>query len=87
MGAGRLLLTTLPSAPRTIKAESVDRTMLANLGFALHAGMDSGKPLLRTGILVRALACGYLPAEAEGSAEKLWQDNAFRADTTMDGRE
>jgi beta-galactosidase len=61
IGAGRLLATTLPASPRITKAEKVDRTLLANLGVPLEGGMDAGKPLLKTGILVRALACGYFP--------------------------
>ena len=58
---GRLLVTTLPSAPRSIKAEKLDRTLLANLGVTLGTGMDAGKPLLKNGTLVRALAAGFFP--------------------------
>jgi hypothetical protein len=85
-GSGRILLTTLPSAPKTIKAERIPRTILANLGVQLQSGMDVGKPLLKTGILVRALACGYFDSGAETSSEP-WKSNSFRANTTMNGKE
>lgn len=80
MGKGRLLMTTLPSTPAGIKQEKAIRRILANLGFQLQAGMDSGKPLLRTGALVRVLACGYLPLGSDDLAEKPWQQNAILRD-------
>jgi hypothetical protein len=86
VGNGRILLTTLPAAPRTIKAERLPRSILANLGIQLKPGLDSGKPLLRTGILVRALACGYFVPSADASPEP-WKNNAFRANTSMNGKE
>jgi beta-galactosidase len=84
MGIGRLLITTLPATPSTVKAETIDRTLLANLGLTLNAGMDSDKPLLRTGVLVRALACGFFPIEADAEtamdfAEIASEDSGFRA--------
>jgi Glycosyl hydrolases family 2, sugar binding domain/Glycosyl hydrolases family 2/Glycosyl hydrolases family 2, TIM barrel domain len=91
VGSGRLFVTTLPSSPRSLKAERIDRTVLANLGLALKEGMDSGKPLLRTGILVRALSCGFFPTRPQSDrpnvrVPELWQGNAFRTDSTMDGK-
>jgi Glycosyl hydrolases family 2, sugar binding domain/Glycosyl hydrolases family 2/Glycosyl hydrolases family 2, TIM barrel domain len=68
VGGGRLLITTLSPNPRSIKAERINRVILQNLGLALNDGMDSGKPLLRTGVVVRVLACGYFPtSSASGS--------------------
>jgi beta-galactosidase len=91
MGAGRLLITTLPATPNTVKAETIDRTLLANLGLTLHAGMDSGKPLLRTGQLVRALACGFFPVEADAVtaadfAKIAHEDSGFRAGAAVGGK-
>jgi beta-galactosidase len=84
IGPGRILLTTLPTQPRSLRAEKINRTILANLGFPLKTGMDSGKPLLRTGVLVRALVCGYFPASEVPQAS--WQDNGFRAQDMIEGR-
>ncbi len=78
IGPGRLLMTTLSSTPATIKAESVNRQLLANLGFQLQAGMDSGKPLLRTGMLVRIMASGFLPVADNAAAANLRSENSNR---------
>ncbi|MDR0532991.1 MAG: hypothetical protein LBH01_03460 [Verrucomicrobiales bacterium] len=91
VGFGRLLVTTLPSAPRITKAEKVDRALLANLGIPLEGGMDAGKPLLKTGILVRALACGYFPVPsiketANANPVDPANDN-IREKTRTDGKE
>jgi beta-galactosidase len=86
VGKGRILLTTLPSAPRTIKAERLPRGVLANLGIQLQPGLDLGKPLLRTGILVRALASGYFVPGVDTAPEP-WKNNAFRANTPMNGKQ
>jgi len=86
VGRGRLLLTTLSSAPRSVKAERIVRTILANLRLSLKAGMDSGKPLLRTGVLVRALACGYFAIPAVHPATEPWRGNSFRAESAMAGK-
>ncbi|HMH20933.1 MAG TPA: glycoside hydrolase family 2 TIM barrel-domain containing protein [Puia sp.] len=61
IGNGRLIVTTLPAAPRLAKAEKLVRRILANLGIPLDAGNDAGKPLLKDGNLVRALYCGNFP--------------------------
>ena len=81
IGEGCLLMTTLPSAPASIRAENVSRQILANLGFQLKSGMDSGKPLLRTGALVRALACGFFSEEE--AAPDLWRGSSFREKALM----
>jgi beta-galactosidase len=63
-GNGRLLVTTLPAAPRLIKAEKVVRKLLTNLGIPLETGTDAGNPLLKTGDIVRTLACGSFPVNS-----------------------
>ena len=88
IGSGRLLLTTLSSIPRSLKAERINRTVLENLGLTLKHGMDSGKPLLKTGALVRALVCGFFfptPAagQAQSDASEAWQGNSFRTGAPM----
>ena len=87
VGRGRLLLTSLSSTPMSVKAERIDRTVLANLGIALKAGMDSGKPLLRTCVLVRALACGFFSIPSVQPASEPWHDNNFRTGSAMAGHE
>jgi beta-galactosidase len=84
IGKGRLLLTTLSSIPASIKEENVVRQILANMGFQLQAGMDSGKPLLRTGQLVRALACGFFPAAKEDNPPNPAPGNASVPNTLTD---
>lgn len=59
--AGRLFVTTLPAAPRLPKAEKAVRQLLANLGVPLGAGSDVGKPLRKTGDIIRALVAGSFP--------------------------
>lgn len=61
MGSGRLVVTTLPAAPRLAKAEKAVRMILANLGVPLGAGSDVGKPLRKSGDIVRALFAGSFP--------------------------
>ncbi|MDF2192403.1 glycoside hydrolase family 2 TIM barrel-domain containing protein [Paraflavitalea sp. CAU 1676] len=61
MNKGRLLLTTLPAAPRLAKAEKTIRMILANLGAPLGTGSDAGKPLLKGGTIVRTLMAGAYP--------------------------
>lgn len=87
LGQGRLLLTTLSMTPLSVKTERIDRTILANLGVPLRAGMDSGKPLFRTGVLVRALACGSFSKSAAQPTTEPWHRNTSRADSAMAGRE
>jgi hypothetical protein len=66
---GRLLVTTLPPAPRLTKEEKAIRRILVNLGIPLGAGNDVGKPLLKGGDIVRVLFCGSFPSPSleEGS--------------------
>jgi beta-galactosidase len=61
MGMGRLIVTTLPAAPRVDKAEKAMRLLLANMGVSL-ADSSSGKPLLKNG----ELTIDWLKAKKEG---------------------
>lgn len=61
IGAGRLVVTTLPASPRLAKAEKAVRQLLSNLGAPLGPGSDVGKPLRKTGDIVRALYLGSFP--------------------------
>lgn len=61
IGNGRLLVTTLPAAPRLAKAEKAVRKLLVNLGVPLGAGSDVGKPLRKSGDIIRALYAGSFP--------------------------
>ena len=84
IGEGRLLITTLSPNPRSVKAERIDRIILQNLGLALNDGMDTGKPLLKTGVVVRVLACGYFPASsasdsAKDGAPEFWHRATFQS--------
>jgi beta-galactosidase len=91
MGNGRLLVTTLPAAPRLAKAEKAIRKILANIGVTLGTGSDAGKPLLKGGDMVRALLCGSFPiASIQEGVEKNWIDPAagesIRANTKLEGK-
>lgn len=61
IGAGKLVVTSLPAAPRLTKAEKMVRKLLTNVGIELGAGSDVGKPLLKTGDIVRTFLCGSFP--------------------------
>jgi beta-galactosidase len=91
MGNGRLLVTTLPAAPRLAKAEKAIRKILANIGVTLGTGSDAGKPLLKGGDIVRVLLCGSFPiASMQEGTEKNWIDPAagesIRANTKLEGK-
>ncbi|MDP4290939.1 MAG: hypothetical protein Q8908_07645, partial [Bacteroidota bacterium] len=91
MGSGRLLVTTLPSAPRLAKAEKAVRTILTNIGIPLGMGSDSGKPLLKSGGIVRTLLCGSFPIDSlRDGANRNFVDPAsgetIRAGATVDGK-
>lgn len=75
MGKGRLIVTTLPAAPRLAKGEKTVRMVLANLGAPLGTGSDAGKPLLKSGALVRTLVAGSFPiASLKEGADKNFVD-------------
>ncbi|MCW3088771.1 MAG: glycoside hydrolase family 2 [Sediminibacterium sp.] len=63
-GNGRLIVTTLPAAPRLAKAEKAVRKILANIGTPLGPGSDVGKPLRKSGDIVRALFAGSFPVNS-----------------------
>ena len=58
---GRLIVSTLPVSPRLSKAEKAVRTIYSNLGIPLGSGADAGKPLLKSGEIVRTLVSGVFP--------------------------
>ncbi len=68
---GSLIISTLPVSPRLSKAENAVRRVFSNLGIALTSGSDAGKPLLKSGDLVRALYSGSYPFKsvADGALE------------------
>jgi hypothetical protein len=72
-GTGRLLVCNLPAASGLFQAQKLDRTLLQNLGLPLQAPVDVGEPFLKTGQLVRALACGRFSAAGDG-ADKAFVD-------------
>ncbi|MCW3092950.1 MAG: glycoside hydrolase family 2 [Ferruginibacter sp.] len=61
MGEGRLIISTLPVSPRLSKAENAVRRIFTNLGIILSSGSDAGKPLLKSGEIVRTLVAGGFP--------------------------
>lgn len=91
VGNGRLLVTTLPAAPRLAKAEKAVRKLLANTGISLGTGSDAGKPLLKGGDIVRVLMCGSFPiASLQEGADKNWVDptagETIRAGAQVEGK-
>jgi beta-galactosidase len=77
MGKGRLIVTTLPAAPRLAKGEKTVRMILANLGAPLGSGSDAGKPLLKSGSIVRTLLAGSFPVTSlKEGADKNFVDPA-----------
>lgn len=92
VGKGRLILTTLPAAPRLAKAEKAIRRILSNLNVPLGAGSDVGKPLLKGGDIVRALALGTFPSSSikEGIDLKIVNPGSgdpIRAGATVEGKQ
>jgi beta-galactosidase len=63
MGKGRLVITTMPAAPRIEKEVKAVRMALYNLGVPL-AGSNTGKPLLKSGELM----IDFSKAKKEGAA-------------------
>ncbi len=64
-GTGRLLVCNLPADSPLFKAQSLGRQILQNLGIPLKAAVDVGGPFLKTGQMVRALACGRFESGGE----------------------
>jgi beta-galactosidase len=90
VGSGRLLVTTLPAAPRLSKAEKMVRTILTNMGIELGQGNDAGKPLLKGGDIVRVLMSESYPVESlEDGAKRdfiLPANESIRLNTLTDGK-
>jgi len=78
-GTGRLLVCNLPAASELFKAQSLVRTLLANLGIPLKSPVDVGEPFLKTGQLIRVLACGRFETTGD-NAEKNFVDPAKGGD-------
>jgi Glycosyl hydrolases family 2, TIM barrel domain/Glycosyl hydrolases family 2/Glycosyl hydrolases family 2, sugar binding domain len=72
-GAGRLFVCNLPAGSELFQAQKLDRNLLQNLGIPLQPPVDVGEPFLKTGHLVRVLACGRFSAEGDG-ADKAFVD-------------
>jgi beta-galactosidase len=92
IGKGRLVVTTLPAAPRLMKGEKATRMFLTNLGLSLGSGMDAGKPLLKNGTVVRMLVNGYFPVPGVNEAGPVNpvapnSGDSIRAGAKVDGRE
>jgi beta-galactosidase len=85
IGSGRLLVTALPAAPRLAKAENAVRQLLANLGAPLGPGSDVGKPLRKTGDIIRALYIGCFPVASvqEGLAQNFIDPSSGEAIKNM----
>ncbi|MBN9295813.1 MAG: hypothetical protein J0I41_02330 [Filimonas sp.] len=64
IGKGRLIITTLPVAPRQAKAEKTIRRILENIGVPLGSGSDTIKPVNKDGIVNNALLLGSFPASS-----------------------
>jgi beta-galactosidase len=64
MGRGKLIVTTLPAAPRVDKAEKAMRLLLANLGVPLTDSSYAGKPLSKSG----ELRIDFSKAKKQGAA-------------------
>ncbi len=90
-GTGRLLVTTLPAAPRLVKEQKAIGKILTNLGVNLNSGADSGKPLQKNGNIINALAIGGFSANtAEDASTKDFIDPAktdiVKAGAVIDGK-
>ena len=90
-GEGRLIVTTLPILPDHPKKEKTLGVILSNLGLTVGSGQDSGKPLLKTGRIVRALMCASFPiiSVEEATQQNLVdpaQGELIRASAKVDGK-
>lgn len=91
VGNGRLLMTTLPAAPRLVKEQKAIGRILTNLGVNLNSGANSGKPLLRNGTIVNSVAIGGYAATsvAEASTKDFVEpgkQDAVKVGVTDDGK-
>jgi hypothetical protein len=65
-GGGRLLVCNLPAASGMMKAQTLIRALLTNLGLQLNAATAMSEAFLSTGELVGALGVGRYPASDGG---------------------
>src|SRR5882724_8695744 len=63
IGKGRLVITTLPAAPKLAKAEKTVRLILSNLGVPLGSSSGAGRPLLQSG----EISIDFSNAKKEGN--------------------
>ncbi|MFH7018663.1 glycoside hydrolase family 2 protein [Flavobacterium sp. FlaQc-47] len=68
---GQLIVTTLPGSPRLAKGEKMVREILSNMGIPLETSANAGKPMSKTGDLVKVLAAGSFPVNSIDEAAKL----------------
>jgi len=92
VGAGNLLVTTLPSRIPLAKAKLSVKKLLRNLGVELGEGNDSEKPLSASGDIVNTLVLGSFPISAIEDAAK--QDDlsaldvsTFKVDASTKGKQ
>jgi hypothetical protein len=91
VGNGRLLVTTLPVASRLVKEQKAINKILTNLGINLNSGVDGGKPLLKNGNIINALAIGgFTAGSAEDASNKDFintdKGDAIKTDAIVDGK-
>jgi beta-galactosidase len=82
---GRLLVCDLPASSTLFKAQTLDRKLLTNLGIPLKPAVDVGGPFLKTGQMVRVLACGRFETNGD-RPEKNFVDPA-KGDDAKDDNE
>ena len=70
-GPGELVLINLPAWSSVYKAQLLTRRLLENLGLQLRPQVDIGEPFLKDGTLVRALAAGHFPIQADSTTAPL----------------
>ncbi|HEY0257439.1 MAG TPA: glycoside hydrolase family 2 TIM barrel-domain containing protein, partial [Candidatus Methylacidiphilales bacterium] len=68
-GTGRLLVCNLPADSPLFKAQMLDRRILQNMGIPLQPAVDVGGPFLKTGQMVRVMACGRFESTGENAEE------------------
>lgn len=89
VGPGRLILCNLPVQPQTSQAESLNRTLLRNLGVALKDSATQHNSIGKTGEITRAL---FLESFSAASIEDglkatvVWPDWQIEAGGVVEGR-
>ncbi|MDR2463400.1 MAG: hypothetical protein LBD30_06435 [Verrucomicrobiales bacterium] len=86
VGKGTLIVSALPVAPKSFKAQKLERRILENLGLPLAAPEDVGEPFLKNGKLARALALGRFTAEQGKEFVNPADGQSFRDHADANGR-